>query len=45
LSKINSEFGGKKFEEGGTIDLSKHKFSNQLKMTKMVYFVENVLYL
>jgi hypothetical protein len=45
LSKINSEFGGKKFEEGGTIDLSKHKFSNQVKMTKMVYFVENVLYL
>jgi hypothetical protein len=45
LSKINREFGGKSFEDGGTIDLSKHKFAKELKMTKMVYFVENVLYL
>lgn len=45
LSIINAKFGGKKFEEGGTIDLSKHRFDKEVKMTKMVYFVQNVLYL
>ena len=45
LAKINEEFGGKKFEDGGTIDLKKHKFEKEVRMAKMVYFVENILYL
>ena len=44
LSKINADSGGKKFEEGGTIDLTKNIMEKQLKLTKMVYFTENILY-
>ena len=44
LSKINADSGGKKFEEGGTIDLTKNMMEKQLKLTKMVYFAENILY-
>lgn len=45
LSKINADHGGKKFEEGGTIDISKHKLQNEITLTKMVYFSENLLHL
>lgn len=44
LSKINADSGGKKFEEGGTIDITKNIMEKQLKLTKMVYFTENILY-
>jgi hypothetical protein len=44
LSKINADSGGKKFEEGGTIDLTKNIMEKELKLTKMVYFTENILY-
>ena len=44
LSRINEQFGGKKFDEGGVIDLSKHRFENEVKLTKMVRFTENILY-
>lgn len=44
LSNINYQFGGKRFEEGGTIDLSKHRMNNQIKLGKMVFFVQKVLY-
>jgi hypothetical protein len=44
LSKINGDAGGKKFEEGGTIDLTKNTLEKTHKLTKMVYFSENILY-
>ena len=44
LSKINADSGGKKFDEGGTIDLTKNILEKQNKLTKMVYFTENILY-
>jgi hypothetical protein len=44
LSKINSDAGGKKFEEGGTIDITKNIMDKTVKLTKMVYFTENILY-
>jgi hypothetical protein len=44
LSKINADSGGKKFEEGGTIDLTKNTLEKHNKLTKMVYFTENILY-
>jgi hypothetical protein len=44
LSHINTQAGGKRFEDGGIIDISKTKFDNLNKMTKMVYFTENILY-
>jgi hypothetical protein len=45
LSQINAKYGGKKFEDGGTIDLSKHRFQNELKMIKMHDFVQKILHL
>jgi len=44
LSKINADSGGKKFEEGGTIDLTKNNLEKHNKLTKMVFFAENILY-
>jgi hypothetical protein len=44
LSKINADSGGKKFEEGGTIDLTKNNLEKHNKLTKMVYFTENILH-
>jgi hypothetical protein len=44
LSVINAASGGKKFENGGTIDISKHKIENLNKLAQMVYFTENMLY-
>jgi len=44
LSRINELSGGKKFDEGGVIDLSKHRFENEVKLAKMVRFTEKILY-
>jgi hypothetical protein len=44
LSKINADAGGKKFEEGGVIDLSKIKLDNEIRMVKMLHFCQNILY-
>jgi hypothetical protein len=44
LSKINAEHGGKKFEEGGTIDFSDMDYETDKQMAKMVFFTEKVLY-
>ena len=44
LSHINADSGGKKFEDGGIIDLTEHHFKNINKLTKMVYFTEKILY-
>lgn len=44
LSQINGLSGGKKFDEGGVIDLRKHKMENEKTLTKMVYFTEKILY-
>lgn len=43
LSKINQDHGGRKFEEGGIIDLSDYKLEIQNRLAKMVYFAENIL--
>ena len=45
LSKINAEHGGKKFDEGGTIDLSNMDYEVDKNMCKMVFFTEKILYL
>jgi hypothetical protein len=45
LSHINQESGGKKFDEGGIIDLTEHHLKNLSKMAKMVNFTEKILYL
>jgi RNA recognition motif-containing protein len=45
LSKINAEYSGKKFEEGGTIDFSDMDFQTDKQITKMVFFTEKILYL
>lgn len=45
LSQINSQSGGKKFEEGGILDLKKYKLEMTHKLAKMVYFAENLLHL
>jgi hypothetical protein len=44
LSKINAEHGGKKFEEGGTIDVHDYIIKNNDTLAKMVYFSENILH-
>lgn len=44
LSRINELSGGKKFDEGGVIDLSKHRFENEVRLTQMVRFTEKILY-
>lgn len=44
LSHINQEAGGKKFEDGGIIDLTEHHLKNINKLTKMVMFTEKILY-
>jgi len=41
LSKINARYGGKSFEHGGTIDLSKHRYHNSIKMDKMLHFTKS----
>jgi hypothetical protein len=45
LSQINVESGGKKFEEGGILDLKKYKLEITHKLAKMVYFAEKLLHL
>jgi len=45
LSQINLANGGKKFEEGGVIDLKKYKLQMSNKLAKMVYFAEKLLHL
>lgn len=44
LSHINQDSGGKKFEEGGIIDLTEHHLKNLSKMAKMVSFTEKIFY-
>jgi len=44
LSHINQESGGKKFEEGGIIDLTQHHLKNMTEMVKMVNFTEKIFY-
>jgi len=44
LSHINQQSGGKKFEDGGIIDLTEHHRKNINKLTKMVFFTEKILY-
>jgi hypothetical protein len=44
LSQINADFGGKKFEEGGTIDISDYKLQNEIKLANMYQFVQKLLY-
>lgn len=44
LSHINQQAGGKKFEDGGIIDLTEHHLKNINKLTKMVMFTEKILY-
>ena len=45
LAQINLANGGKKFEEGGVIDLKKYKLQMSDKLAKMVYFEEKLLHL
>lgn len=45
FSQINAASGGKKFEDGGIIDLSKYKLEAVNQLTKMVYFTEKLLHL
>jgi len=44
LSQINADFGGKKFDEGGTIDISDYKLQNEIKLANMYQFVQKLLY-
>lgn len=44
LSHINEDAGGKKFDEGGIVDLTEHHMKNLNKLTKMVFFTEKILY-
>ena len=44
VALCDSEILGKKFEEGGTIDLTKNNLEKHNKLTKMVYFTENILH-
>jgi hypothetical protein len=44
LSHINQESGGKKFEDGGVIDLSEHHLKNLTKMVRMINFTEKIFY-
>lgn len=44
LSHINQESGGKKFEDGGIIDLTEHHLKNATKMVKMINFTEKIFY-
>jgi hypothetical protein len=44
LSNINKNAGGKKFEDGGVIDLSQIKLDNEIRMVKMLHFCQNILY-
>jgi len=45
LSQINLESGGKKFENGGLIDLKKYNLQMSNRLVKMVYFAEKLLHL
>lgn len=44
LSHINQESGGKKFEDGGIIDLTEHHLKNATNMVKMINFTEKIFY-
>jgi hypothetical protein len=44
LSHINQESGGKKFEDGGVIDLTEHHLKNLTKMVRMINFTEKIFY-
>ena len=45
LSIINAESGGKKFEDGGTIDISKYKIQNENNLVKMIRYTEKILFI